>query len=139
LPRRFGSRIDLAAPAFDAADLRRDLLRQQTHCAFRLAGVLSPASEDVMNLGQRERELLSLVSARHALIFCLPGALKVAMIRGLGMVCPDWIMLALSGTAGGTRRKAWAWTSDSAHSNLAASGFSLAWAARFAACRGFAS
>jgi hypothetical protein len=35
---------------------------------------------------------------RHALIYCLPGALKVAMIRGLGMVRRDWIMLAPSGT-----------------------------------------
>jgi hypothetical protein len=41
------------------------------------------------------------------------------MIRGLGMVCPDWIMLAHSGTTGGKRGKAWASTSSSAHSTLA--------------------
>jgi len=70
LARRFGqppmrltqdidSRIDLAALAFEVADLRRDLLRQQTHLEFRLAGIVSPASKDVTNLGQREPELFA--------------------------------------------------------------------------------
>ncbi len=53
------SRIDLAALAFEVADLRRDLLRQQTHLEFGLAGILSPASKDVVNLGQRKSELLA--------------------------------------------------------------------------------
>ena len=53
------SRIDLAALAFEVAYLRRDLLRQQTHLEFRLAGILSSASKDVMNLGQREPELFA--------------------------------------------------------------------------------
>src|ERR1700732_5324943 len=52
-------RNDMAALAFEVADLRRDLLRQQTHLEFRLAGLLSPASKDVMNLGQREPELFA--------------------------------------------------------------------------------
>jgi predicted component of type VI protein secretion system len=59
LTQGIDSRIDLAALAFEVADLRRDLLRQQTHLEFRLAGILSPASKDVMNLGQREPELLA--------------------------------------------------------------------------------
>src|ERR1700730_4558630 len=59
LTQGIDSRIDLAALAFEVADLRRDLLRQQTHLEFRLAGILSPASKDVMNLGQRESELLA--------------------------------------------------------------------------------
>ncbi len=70
LARRFGQppmrltqgingRIDLAALAFEVADLRRDLLRQQTHLEFRLAGIFSPASKDVTNLGQREPELFA--------------------------------------------------------------------------------
>ena len=58
------------------------------------------------------------------------------MIRGLGMVCPDWIMLALSGTTGGTRGKGGG--VDIGFGALAAPGFSSAWAARFAGCRGFA-
>ena len=37
------------------------------------------------------------VSARLALIYCLPGALKLAMIRGSDMVRRDWIKLAPSG------------------------------------------
>lgn len=53
------SRIDLAALAFEVADLRRDLLRRQTHLEFRLAGILSLASKDVMYLGQREPELFA--------------------------------------------------------------------------------
>ena len=51
-------RIDLAALAFEVADLRRDLLRQQTHLEFRLACILPLASNDVMNFGQSEPELL---------------------------------------------------------------------------------
>lgn len=62
------------------------------------------------------------------------------MIRGLDRVCRDCIVLAPSGKQAppAARAKAWAWISDSAHSNLAAAHFSLAWAARFAARRGFA-
>jgi hypothetical protein len=60
LTQGIDSRIDLAALAFEVADLRRDLLRQQTHLEFRLTGILSPASKDVMNLGQREPELFAL-------------------------------------------------------------------------------
>src|SRR6202035_4902686 len=59
LTQGLDSRIDLAALAFEVADLRRDLLRQQSHLEFRLAGILSPATKDVMNLGQREPELLA--------------------------------------------------------------------------------
>jgi len=59
LTQGIDSRIDLAALAFEGADLRRDLLRQQSQLEFRLAGILSPASKDVMNLGQREPELLA--------------------------------------------------------------------------------
>jgi len=57
LTQGIDSRIDLAALAFEVADLRRDLLRQQSHREFRLAKILSPARKDVMNLGQREPEL----------------------------------------------------------------------------------
>jgi hypothetical protein len=59
LTQGIDSRIDMAALAFEVADLRRDLLRQQTHLEFRHTGILSPASEDVMNLGQREPELFA--------------------------------------------------------------------------------
>ena len=59
LTQGIDSCIDMAALAFEVADLRRDLLRQQTHLEFRLTGILSPASEDVMNLGQREPELFA--------------------------------------------------------------------------------
>lgn len=36
-------------------------------------------------------------SARHALVYCLAGALKAVMICGLGMARRDWIMRALLG------------------------------------------
>jgi hypothetical protein len=56
LTQGLDSSIDLAALAFEVTYLRRDLLRQQTRLEFRLAGILSSASKDVMNLGQREPE-----------------------------------------------------------------------------------
>jgi hypothetical protein len=59
LTQGIDSRIDLAALAFEVADLRRDLLRQQTHLKLRLAGNLFSASKDVMNLGQCESELFA--------------------------------------------------------------------------------
>lgn len=59
LTQTIDSRIDLAALAFEVADLRRDLRRQQTHLEFGPAGILPPASNDVMNLGQCEPELFA--------------------------------------------------------------------------------
>ncbi len=60
LTQGIDSRIDLAALVFEVADLRRDLLRQQTHLEFGVSGIISPRSKDVMNLGQREPELPAL-------------------------------------------------------------------------------
>jgi hypothetical protein len=57
LTQSVDSRIDLAALAFEVANLRRDLLRRQIHLEFGVAGIRFPASKDVMNLGQREPEL----------------------------------------------------------------------------------
>ena len=57
LTQDIDSRIDLAALAFEVADLRGDLLRQQTRLEFRPAGILFSASKNVTNLGQGESEL----------------------------------------------------------------------------------
>jgi hypothetical protein len=54
-----GQRIALAALAFEVADLRGDLLRQQTRLEFRPAGILFSASKNVTNLGQGESELFA--------------------------------------------------------------------------------
>ncbi len=59
LPQGCDSLIDLAALAFEVADLCRDLLRQPTHLELHLAGIIFPASNDVMNLGEGESELLA--------------------------------------------------------------------------------
>jgi hypothetical protein len=59
LTQGINSRVDLAALPFEVADLRRDLLRQQTHLEFRPAGILFSASKNVMNLGQGESELFA--------------------------------------------------------------------------------
>jgi hypothetical protein len=58
------------------------------------------------------------------------------MIRGWGMVCPDW------DHGGPFRHRRWLARKgggvDIGALDLAAPGFSSAWAARFAGCRGFA-
>jgi hypothetical protein len=48
--------VDLTALAFEVVDLGGDLFRQQTHLDVHLARIIPPASEDAVNLGQRESE-----------------------------------------------------------------------------------
>jgi len=81
------------------------------------------------------------VSARHALIYCLLGALKVAMIRGLAMVRRDWIMLAPSGTQASPAARAGTYYGDVVDSGFGAlepGGAGLILGMRFARRRGFA-
>jgi hypothetical protein len=74
-------------------------------------------------------------SARHALIYCLPGALTLAMIRGSDMVRRDW---ASERRRRHAREHIVGVVVDIGFGALEPSGAGLIPGLRFAGCRGFA-